>query len=207
MGIVDRKVAVVVMAAGESKRFGGCKPLHPLDGSHTLLSQVVTQALGSQIGPVFVVTGRWHDVIEQAQKAGQLDSVPLLYCPDWSKGLGRSIAYATQVMSSDFDAMLILLADQIALRAEDLQRLVESESTDQIVCAFYHEKRGVPALFPASSFAQLQRLDGEHGARQLLRRGDTRVREVPIERAAFDIDTREALNDWQRRMQACQTDG
>jgi molybdenum cofactor cytidylyltransferase len=49
----------------------------------------------------------------------------------------------------------------------------------------YAGKIGVPAFFPASSFEELLQLQGDTGARSLLRT----ARSVNTEDLAFDIDT------------------
>ncbi|MDV6250550.1 nucleotidyltransferase family protein [Vibrio sp. EA2] len=190
------KIAVMIMAAGQSKRFGGCKLLSQLDSGHSLLSHAVDIALGSKVGPVFVVTGRWHSEIEHAQHEGSLPSVPLLYNAKWSEGLGNSIAHGVRTLAADYDAILITLADQVALHGADLIQISELAQTERIVCSHYNGKRAVPALFPASCFEQLMQLQGEHGARHLLRGDVLPVCEIPLSNAAFDIDTPQRLAEW-----------
>ncbi|HGY9573279.1 TPA: NTP transferase domain-containing protein [Vibrio fluvialis] len=190
------KIAVMIMAAGESRRFGECKLLTAVSQTENLLSRSIQQTSQSEVGPVFVITGRWHQEIKLAQQQGQVPIVPLIYCPQWSQGLGASIAYGVRQLAQDFDAVLITLADQVALQSEDFQRLVEAASSQHIVCAYYNQRRGVPALFPASCFSQLTMLNGEHGARSLLRGDTTLVREISLPNAALDIDTPEMLMRW-----------
>ncbi|UIP28790.1 NTP transferase domain-containing protein [Photobacterium sp. TLY01] len=195
------QIAVMIMAAGEGKRFGGCKLLSELDASHSILSHAVEMATASQIGPVFVVTGRWHNEIAKAQRLGLLAQVPLYYCPQWTQGLGSSIAHGTQILAADFDAMMITLADQVALSSQDFKQFAISATPEHIVCARYNNRRGVPALFPASCFSQLTQCAGEHGARHLLRSHSFPVHEILLPHAAYDIDTQEALADWRHRLQ------
>ncbi|MEI8594197.1 nucleotidyltransferase family protein [Photobacterium sp. Hal280] len=195
------QIAVMIMAAGEGKRFGGCKLLSQRDARHSLLSYAVEMALDSQAGPVFVVTGRWHNEIAHAQKQGLLAQVPLLYCSRWSQGLGRSIAHGTQMLASDFDAIMITLADQVALSSQDFKRIAAFAAPEHIVCARYNDRRGVPALFPARCFSRLTQCEGEHGARHLLRSDIFPVHEIPLPHAADDIDTQEAFVGWRHRLQ------
>lgn len=191
--------AIMIMAAGESSRFGSCKQLSELDSQHSLLSHAVEEALKSEVGPVFVITGRWHQEIEQAQHRGQLASVPLLCCSQWAQGLGNSIAYGTRMLEAEHEAILITLADQVALQASDFRQLAAQAHPQLIIAARYNGKPGVPALFPAACFADLMLLHGEHGARHLLRGGVLAVEEIPLANAACDIDTPQALAQWQQQ--------
>jgi molybdenum cofactor cytidylyltransferase len=88
-----------------------------------------------------------------------------------------------------------MLADQAAITAEDLKRLVSAwrRQPDYIVAARYGMTTGVPAVFPRSMFSDLAALRGDSGARALLQRNPDRVVRVPMASAAIDIDTPEDL--------------
>jgi molybdenum cofactor cytidylyltransferase len=88
-----------------------------------------------------------------------------------------------------------MLADQAAVTAEDLRRLVLTwrRQPEYIAAARYGVTTGVPAIFPRSSFPDLGSLRGDVGARLLLQRNPDRVVRVPMASAAIDIDTPEDL--------------
>ena len=90
---------------------------------------------------------------------------------------------------------MIMLADQPAISAEDLRRLVLAwrRHSDGIAAATYGGTVGVPAIFPRWAFSELQQLRGDRGAQLLLRRHVDRVTRVPMSTAAVDIDTPEDL--------------
>lgn len=189
---------VIVAGEGESKRFGGCRLLNELDSDHSLLSHAVEQALGCKSTSVFVVIGRWHNEIKQAQQNGRLAEVPLIYNPEWSLGLGSSIAHGVRTLAADYDAICIMLADQITLRNEDFNQLISSSPPGHIVCSYYKRKRGVPALFPSCCFNQLIQLKGESGARDQLRGDSFPVSEISLPYAEHDIDTKKELFELRR---------
>ncbi|WP_233275475.1 NTP transferase domain-containing protein [Vibrio fluvialis] len=82
------KIAVMIMAAGKSRRFGECKLLTAVSQTENLLSRSIQQTSQSEVGPVFVITGRWHQEIKLAQQQGQVPIVPLIYCPNGHKVWG-----------------------------------------------------------------------------------------------------------------------
>jgi molybdenum cofactor cytidylyltransferase len=90
---------------------------------------------------------------------------------------------------------MMVLADQAAVTAQDLQRLVSAwkRQPEYVAAALYSGYTGVPAIFPRARFAELSELRGDVGARMLLQRNPDRVVRVPMDRAALDIDTPEDL--------------
>jgi molybdenum cofactor cytidylyltransferase len=187
------RIAVLIPAAGASSRYGQCKQLVTLGGK-SLLQHAVDLANTVAPGVVLVVTGADHQAISETIR----DAV-LIRNPDWKAGLGRSIACGVERLAPDYDGILILLADQIALDRGDLKRLCNGFDGGNIVCAHYGNQRGVPALFCRGSFPRLQRLTGDRGAKALLRDGQLPVKEVPMEHAAVDIDRQEDLDRWLRK--------
>jgi molybdenum cofactor cytidylyltransferase len=88
-----------------------------------------------------------------------------------------------------------MLADQAAVTAEDLKRLITAwhRQPEYVAAARYGVTTGVPAIFPRSIFSDLSSLRGDIGARVLLQRNPDRVIRVPMASAAIDIDTPEDL--------------
>ena len=73
--------------------------------------------------------------------------------------------------------------------------MIKSYAGNQIVCAKYQGKRGVPAVFPASFFDNLKKLSGDKGAKMLLQKTDLSVVELVLPEASMDIDTVTDLSD------------
>jgi molybdenum cofactor cytidylyltransferase len=182
---------VVVLAAGASTRFGSPKQLVRLNG-RPLLHLAVSRAVEVAGQAVTVVLG-----------ANAADLAPLLrHTPaavivnrDWAEGMGSSVRAGVSRVPATADAVLLMLADQPAVTAEDLRRLVGTwrRQPQSIVAAHYDGITGVPAIFPREDFRALTGLRGDAGARALLKRGGERVVRVPLQAAAIDIDTPEDL--------------
>ena len=182
---------VVVLAAGASRRFGSPKQLVRIDG-RPLLHTAVANAVAVGGHAVTVVLG-----------SGAANLAPLLrHSPasvlvnrDWAEGIGSSLRTAATNLSGACDGLLVMLADQVAVTADDLRRLAGAWRTrsDSIVAATYAGTVGVPAIFPRWSFPALIALRGDEGARLLLRRYTDRVLRLPMANAELDIDTPEDL--------------
>jgi molybdenum cofactor cytidylyltransferase len=114
---------------------------------------------------------------------------------EWREGLASSIRAGIARLPASCTAVMLLLADQPAVTADDLKRLAGTwrKQPQYIAAALYAGTSGVPAIFPRSAFRDLAELRGDVGARALLRRGADRVVRVPMPSAALDVDTPEDL--------------
>ena len=194
----DMNIAALIMAAGESSRFRGCKHLAMIDGA-PMLQGVVNQVHG-MVAKTYAVTGAWHNEIEEAVLGGELRGLQLIHNHAWRRGLGHSIAVGVAALASKFDGVMILLADQVAIQREDIEALLSQFDGQSIVCGVYADRRGVPAVFGAPHLSLLQKLDGDWGARLLLNSGELPIIECPMPRAAIDIDTRQGLENWRAQL-------
>jgi len=191
LGENDNGLYAVVLAAGASTRFGSVKQLARVAG-RPLLHIAVSHTVEVTGGAVIVVLG-----------AHATEIVPLLaHSPasvvinrDWREGIGSSIRAGIGRLPAACTGVMLVLADQAAVTAEDLQRLASAwrRQPDYVAAAVYSGRMGAPAIFPRSRFSELTELRGDAGARILLQRNPDRVVRVPMERAAFDIDAPEDL--------------
>jgi molybdenum cofactor cytidylyltransferase len=181
----------IVLAAGASTRFGSPKQLVRVAG-RPLLNTAVARAADVAGSAVTVVLGA-----SAAELAPLLthSQASIVINREWREGMASSIRAGVARLPASCTAVLLMLVDQAAVTAEDLERLVGAwrRQPDYIVAARYGMTTGVPAIFPRAAFPDLASLRGDVGARILLQRNPDRVVRVPMARAAIDIDTPEDL--------------
>lgn len=190
---------VVVLAAGASTRLGEPKQLVRLDG-RPILHTVVSRAAALAGHAVTVVLGA------HARELAQLlrhSPASVIVNRQWREGLGSSIRAGVAALPPACDAVLLLLADQVAVTADDLKRLASAwKGQDGVIAAsLYSGTVGVPAIFPRWCFSDLMALRGDHGAKSVLHRHSDRLVRVPMPEAAIDLDTPEQLEALRRSMQ------
>jgi len=182
---------VIVLAAGASTRFGSAKQLVRIAG-RPLLHTTVSRAVEVAGSAVFVVLGA-----RAAELAPLLKHSPasVIINREWDEGIASSIRAGVARLPAACSGVLLVLADQAAVTAEDLRRLLGAwrRQPDYVAAALYAGGMGVPAIFPRSRFRDLTELRGDVGARALLHRNPDRVVRVQMESAALDIDTPEDL--------------
>ncbi|MBV8497493.1 MAG: nucleotidyltransferase family protein [Gammaproteobacteria bacterium] len=181
----------VVLAAGPSLRFGSAKQLVRLAG-RPLLHTAVTRAAEVTGNALVVVLGA-----RAAELAPLLKHSPgaIVVNQEWREGLGSSIRAGVAQLPPSASGVMLVLADQAAVTADDLRRLAGTwrKQPQCIAAALYAGTCGAPAIFPRASFRELAQLRGDSGARALLRRNTDRIVRVPMPSAALDIDTPEDL--------------
>ena len=193
------KMAYVLLAAGNASRFGSCKQLAEMHDKamilHSLetLTALATLPEMTQTKP-FVVLGAYHEQINPII----MDKAEVIYNPDWSLGLGASIAKASEVIQSlgDYDGVLFTLSDQVKVNLEDLENLIKGYDGQTIRTAYYANKPGVPAIFPASQFTELKGLKGKQGAKPILKAAKDNLSLQVMDNALFDIDYPEDLEQY-----------
>lgn len=193
------KMAYVLLAAGNASRFGSCKQLAEMHDKAMILHSLETvTALATltemtQTKP-FVVLGAYHEQINPII----MDKAEVIYNPDWSLGLGASIAKASEVIQGlgDYDAVLFTLSDQVKVNLDDLENLIKGYDGQTIRTAYYANKPGVPAIFPASQFTELKGLKGKQGAKPILMAAKDNLSLQVMDNALFDIDYPEDLEQY-----------
>ncbi len=188
------KVYAIVLAAGTSSRLGH-NPKQLLNWKNRpLLEHALLNVQAILQNRVIVVLGAHSHAIETDIN---LKAFKTVINTDWQQGIASSIRAGIQSLPETATAALIVLSDQPLIRSEHFQCLLATwiNSSTQIVASEYHQSVGVPALFPARFFAQLQSLQGDQGAKSLLIKFDKDVIKIPLPEAELDIDSIEDFND------------
>lgn len=181
-----KRLAVAVLAAGSSRRFGDDdKLLAPFSGRR-LGEHAISAIHQADLAPAaaFVVDSQIEHPCQAAwAKAGFTTVVNL----QADQGLGASVSLAATIaLKSDCDALLIALADMPMVPPEHFSKLICASKDAEIVASAIGARKMVPAVFGHQSLDSLVMLSGDRGARDLLK--DARIVDCPPE-WLVDIDT------------------
>ena len=188
---VQERVAGVILAAGESTRFGRPKQLLDWKGQ-PFVHAVARTALEVGLDPVIVVVGANADRVREAV---QDLNVRILQNDDWRNGQSSSIRNGVQALKdeSHAGAAIFLLVDQPQVTQSILQALVEkhAEGLYPVVAPLVVDQRANPVLFDRTTFADLLELTGDIGGRAIFHKH--RVEYLPWhdDRLLLDVDTPE----------------
>ena len=188
----SKQILAVVLAAGRSERFGATKLAAAFEGE-PLVRRALRTARDCLDENVLLVAG--HDAHRVIAACG--DTARFIVINErFERGIGTSIGCATRVLHGRADAMLLLLADQPLISAKHLDALCDAwdGADNSIVATAFANVQGPPVLLPKGCFADLAALEGDEGARALLRDDRFSVTTVWNDAAAVDIDTPEDLD-------------
>lgn len=184
----------IILAAGASERMGRPKQLLELDGI-PLLTRMVRMARDVGAEPL-VVLGAHSDAVTPSA-----DGARSLYNPNWSDGMGSSLALGAAALPQRASRALVLAIDQPDVDPALLEALLDACDSDHDASATRYEdgRLGVPACFGPSMFDELRDAHGDAGARRFLRSADYEVAAVPARSREVDVDT---PGDWRAYLES-----
>lgn len=194
----NEEMVVVLLAAGEGRRFGSLKQLANIDGG-PMIRRVAHTLLRLQ-RPVLVVTGAGGDAVADALAGLPIACVPN---PDWHDGLGASLGAGIRAVCERFpeaSAALVCLADHPMLDAIALQAMLDrhAQAPDRIIASDHAGMPGPPVLLPADCFSELATWRGAEGAQAWLRGQGSRVDRMSLD--VTDVDTPADLDRVQEQL-------
>lgn len=192
-----KRIAAVVLAAGESRRMGRANKLTlPIEGT-PMVARVVDVLHHSRAGRIIVVTG--HEP-ERIEKALERRDATIVHNPDHAEGIASSIRAGVEAVGEDVDGVLIALGDMPWVTSEVIDKLIDAFTADgelSIFIPMFGRKRGNPVLWGAEHLPELKALVGDVGGKVIWQRHPAAVCYVDVESAGIniDVDTPEALQD------------
>jgi nicotine blue oxidoreductase len=144
-----KTAAVVVLAAGEGRRFGGVKQLHPVSG-RPMLELVLDAAASSGIECRVVVLGaRAEAILTEVDLHGARP----VTSDRWSDGQAASLADALTALPDEVTEAVVVLGDGPGLSPEAIRRVLAAG--DGVRAADYGAGRSHPVVLPRSAWTEL----------------------------------------------------
>lgn len=191
------KVAVILLAAGASRRMAGRDKLTEDVNGIPLLRHVTEIACASAAEEVIVVLGA-HSEARRVALAGA--PVRIVENPDWDTGMASSIRAGIGSLKSETDAALVMLGDMPEIDTDLINQLIDAfdyERADIVRPRAKSGPIGNPVLFGKAHFAALQTLSGDRGARSVVTANPDRVADVDAgDDVLVDLDTPEEWAKW-----------
>lgn len=184
----ERPVAAVILAAGESRRYGSPKQLAVVDG-RTLLEHAIDAAASAGASPVIAVVPVW------LTRPERLDDEWLRWIRNRfpEQGMSLSLRLGFEAIGDDASAALILLGDQPRVPPDTIAAVLAARGERPLVAPVADGIPAPPILVERSHFHLVEQLTGDIGLRQILLANPELVRLVPVAAHAQDVDTPEDL--------------
>ncbi len=187
----------VVLAAGAGRRFGGGKLLAPWAGG-ALLDGALAAAFAAPVRRVIVVTGTAAAQVEAvvrdfAARTGAADRLLVVHADDHEEGMGASLRRAAAELPADCAGAFVFLGDMPRVPHAVLEGLAQAvRACAPAAAPVFEGRRGHPALIGAGLLPRLLTLNGDAGARAILKDLGAALALVtaPDDGVLFDVDER-----------------
>jgi molybdenum cofactor cytidylyltransferase len=177
----------LLLAAGSATRFGSDKLAHVLPHGVPIAAQAARH-LKSEVSALFaVVKPGAADLVSMLTKEG----CEVVVCENAADGMGVSLACAVRA-AGQADGYLVALADMPFIRRSSIAAVRDSLAAGApLVAPYFRARRGHPVGISGRYFSRLLELQGDEGARQLLKENADQVIKIPIGDPGVirDIDT------------------
>jgi len=199
---MTQRIAILLLAAGASRRMRGRdKLLEPIDGK-PLLRRVVDQAAASSASEVIVILGAQAKARREA-----LGTLPIraIENPSWQSGMASSISAGIDALDADVEGALIALGDMPDVDADLIDVMIAAfdppQGVDIVRPVSASGPVGNPVLFGKRHFSALRALQGDIGAKSVIAQNRASVLDMPMadDRSLVDLDTPEAWAAWKAR--------
>jgi molybdenum cofactor cytidylyltransferase len=180
------QVVGILLAAGQSLRFGSNKLLHPFADNKPMLLVSAEKLARVLPDSVVVINPDQVSMTEQLQQLG----LRVVVNDNAEEGMGSSIACGVGA-SQDAAGWLIALADMPYINLETITSLAQQlQDHHGIVRPVYAQQPGHPVGFAGRFKAELMALSGDTGARQVIDRHQSELKMLSTEDAGVitDID-------------------
>lgn len=190
-------VAILVPAAGASRRMRGCDKLLEVVRGRALLREraEVALALSADVLVTLPPSG--------AARAAVLDGLSVARCevPEAAEGMAASLRTgADWARARGARALMVVLPDMPDLTESDMRIALQGFDGKSIIRAASEDGQpGHPVIFPAALLPEMARLSGDAGARALLARHSVTLCRLPGAHALTDLDTPEDWAAWRAR--------
>ncbi len=185
--------AILVMAAGSSRRFGSDKRQARIE--HKTLLEATLEKAAPWKESIRVILGPGDETLQQTLSA---QGITAYIAENAQRGMGHSLADSIGLLSMHdpmFRQCLIMLADMPFLKTSTLKTLLNALQNNELVVPTYQGKRGNPVGFGQHYFSELAKLTGDSGGKIILLRNENSIQEIPVDDIGIlmDIDRPEQL--------------
>lgn len=181
-------IAAVVLAAGTSSRLGAPKQMLQYRG-RPVLAMVVENILKSPVDRVVVVLGYRAEELAVILEGFPVETV---VNGRYAGGQSTSVKAGLAALGGSAEAALFVLGDQPLVKPQTVRLLIERyRISGGIVAPYYRGQRGNPVLFGRRFFPEIEALEGDAGAREIIKKHPESLNRVDVDDPGilFDIDT------------------
>lgn len=187
------KIYGLILAAGQGRRAGLAK-LSRYIGESTMLEHVAKIVANSDLERTIMITG-YEDSF--ADKIARKYDFLTCHNENYMKGMSTSLKTGIKFLPENCQAVVIILGDMPYIKSSTINMLVSAFKSDgkDIIIPVYKNKIGHPLLMSLKYKEQILNIQGDKGARDVIKNNLQNVKYLDVndEGILIDIDELEEL--------------
>ena len=184
------RINLILLAAGNSKRFNGNKLLAIYKGK-PIYMHIVEKVLDLKVNKIICVTQ-----YEEIKEALLNTNINVVMNDNSSLGISSSIKLGIN-FDKNADGYMFMVCDQPFISVQTLKSVIDNfiNGDKGIVCVGCGDNKGNPVIFSKRYINELLSLEGDSGGKRILKGhlNDLNIVNVDNEIELIDIDTQEVF--------------
>ena len=182
------RINLILLAAGNSKRFNGNKLL-VIYKEKPIYMHIVEKVLGLEFNKIICVT-QYKEIKEALLNT----NINVVMNDNSSLGISSSIKLGIN-FDKNADGYMFMVCDQPFISVQTLKSVIDNfiNGDKGIVCVGCGDNKGNPVIFSKRYINELLSLEGDSGGKRILKRhlNDLKIVNINNEIELVDIDTQE----------------
>ncbi|MEW6170373.1 MAG: nucleotidyltransferase family protein [Candidatus Omnitrophota bacterium] len=185
-------VSIILLAAGESKRFGSPKQLAKIN-STTLIEYLISKLEKTKVDEIIVVLGAYKEKIEKLIPS----YIKIATNKDYQEGQTSSLKIGLENISSDAKYFLVLPVDIPAISAETIDFVIDKFINSKFLIGIpsYKNQKGHPPIYSIKLKNQILELKNNKPLYTINHQFIGQTLDIPVDdkNILFNINTPEDL--------------
>ena len=185
---MKNKIAGIILAAGGSTRIGKPKQLLAWQGKE-LINHAIDLAVASGLDPIIVVLGAFYSRI--MNKINDKDKIVVVRNLKWKDGQSTSLQLGLSKVRHLNIPTVLILVDQPNVTTTMIKGIIQlyKRKLPDAIMVETNGKRTPPTLLSPKCYPYIDRIEGDMGARDILREVKVLSYNNPHDQVIADIDT------------------
>ncbi len=162
-------ISAVILAAGLSKRMKLGNKLLLEKNNTTIIESTLERVKASKVNEIVVVLGRDSNILKSRING---NNIILIKNQHYRKGIATSIKKGLEKVNKESIGAMICLGDMPWIKTVTYDKIINSfyKNNEKNIVPYFKYKKGNPVLFNKIFFEKLMKINGDEGAKLLIKR-------------------------------------
>ena len=179
-------ISAILLAAGQSKRFGKKNKLIIKYKNKSLIQSALLNLLKTNVNKIVLVLG--YEQTQIKKRIYKKKNIKIVINKKFNSGIASSISCGLKYLDNKTTGFFVCLGDMPKVNKNVYNKLILNfYKHNKIIVPCYKNKRGNPVIFPVKYKKKLMSLKGDNGAKKLLKK-NCQIVFFKNKSILFDID-------------------